>query len=92
MKKAVYILIATLLACALSGFAPAALAESEYAGTTITVYNWYDYIDPDVVSDFTKETGIKVNYVCFTTNEEMYVHMTKGEGKYDVIVHSDYII
>ena len=66
--------------------------KSAYAGTTITVYNWYDYIDPEVLTDFTKETGIEVNYVCFTTNEEMYVQLTKGEGNYDIIVPSDYII
>lgn len=67
-------------------------AKSEYAGTTIVVYNWYDYIDPTVIEDFEAETGIKVDYVNFTTVEEMYVKMTAGGGNYDVIVPSDYII
>ena len=38
---------------------------------TLNVYNWGDYIDESVITDFEKETGIKVNYETFTTNEDM---------------------
>ena len=86
MKK-LSLILALVLAWALMPFAAGALAE-----TTLTVYNWYDYIDESVLEDFENETGIKVDYVMFTTVEEMYVKMTTGGGKYDIIVPSDYII
>ena len=86
MKK-LSLILALVLAWTLMPFAAGALAE-----TTLTVYNWYDYIDESVLEDFENETGIKVDYVMFTTVEEMYVKMTTGGGKYDIIVPSDYII
>ena len=60
--------------------------------TTITVFNWFDYIDESVIAKFEEETGIKVNYTNFTTTEEAYAKLEKGAGSYDVIVPSDYII
>ena len=60
--------------------------------TTITVFNWFDYIDENVIKMFEDETGIKVNYTNFTTNEEMYAKLEKSSGAYDVIFPSDYII
>ena len=80
MKKIVF---AVLLVLALPG-----LALSE----TITVFNWFDYIDEDVLSMFEDETGIQVKYANFTTNEEMYAKITSGAAMYDVIFPSDYII
>lgn len=59
---------------------------------SITVFNWYDYIDEAMVTKFTEDTGYDVKYVCFTTVEEMYAKITAGGGAYDVIFPSDYII
>lgn len=58
----------------------------------LTVFNWYDYIDPAVIDLFEEETGITVKYVNFTTNEEMYTKLEAGAGTYDVIFPSDYMI
>ncbi|MBR4235015.1 MAG: spermidine/putrescine ABC transporter substrate-binding protein [Clostridia bacterium] len=58
----------------------------------LIVYNWYDYIDESVIEQFEEETGIKVNYVNFTTVEEMYTQMTAGNNSYDIVVPSDYIV
>jgi len=58
----------------------------------ITVYNWGDYIDPDVIDEFEKETGIKVVYELFETNEAMYTKLTNSNNNYDVIIPSDYMI
>lgn len=58
----------------------------------IVVYNWGEYIDPDVVTQFTKETGIKVIYEDFETNEVMYPKIKTGAISYDVICPSDYMI
>lgn len=62
------------------------------ANETITVFNWYDYIDEAVINMFEQETGISVKYANFTTVEEMYAKMSAGAGSYDVIVPSDYMI
>lgn len=59
---------------------------------SINVYNWGDYIDRDVLKDFEKEFGIKVNYDTFATNEDMYVKIKQGGSSFDVIFPSDYMI
>lgn len=64
----------------------------DFSGTTLTVFNWYDYIDPTVIDLFEEETGAKVEYVNFTTNEEMYTKLEAGAASYDVIFPSDYMI
>ena len=59
---------------------------------SINVYNWGDYIDESVNAQFTQETGIKVNYKTFATNEDMYVDLSAGGSNYDVAFPSDYMI
>ncbi len=61
-------------------------------GETISVYNWGDYIDPDVIDVFEAESGIKVIYETFETNEDMYAKIAMGGSSYDVIVPSEYMI
>lgn len=58
----------------------------------IYVYNWGEYIDPEVLDMFESETGITVNYEEFETNEEMYTIIAKGARTYDVICPSDYMV
>ena len=76
----------------------AAIDYSKYAGITINVYNWGEYISDgtedsvDVNYEFTKLTGIKVNYTNFSTNEDMYSKLKSGASAYDVIIPSDYMI
>jgi len=90
MKKVLCIVLAALMLCAaLPCFAE---ADKPYAGTTITVFNWYDYIDPSVIDMFEDETGITVKYANFTTVEEMYTKIEAGAGEYDLIFPSDYMI
>lgn len=59
---------------------------------TLYVYNWGDYIDESVISDFEKEYNMKVVYETFATNEDMYVKIKQGGTKYDVAIPSDYMI
>lgn len=73
----------TLTACGGSNDAP---------NGVVNVYNWGEYIDMDVLSDFTAETGIKVNYQTFDSNESMYGKIAGGSGGYDVLIPSDYMI
>lgn len=59
---------------------------------TLNVYNWGDYIDESVLETFTEETGIKVNYEMFATNEDMYIKIKNGGTDYDIAIPSDYMI
>ena len=59
---------------------------------TINVLNWGDYIDEDLLDQFTEETGIEVNYQTMATNEEMLVKLEASDCIYDVCFPSDYII
>ena len=56
------------------------------------VYNWGEYIDEEVIEQFEEETGIKVIYDLFETNEEMYPVIEAGGVVYDVVCPSDYMI
>lgn len=68
------------------------------AGTTLTVYNWGEYISDgaddtiDVNREFEKLTGIKVNYLTFESNETMYSQVKNGGVNYDIVIPSDYMI
>lgn len=66
---------------------------------SINVYNWGEYISTgadegtlDVNGEFTKLTGIKVNYTNYATNEELYAKIKSGGASYDIIIPSDYMI
>lgn len=65
--------------------------DKDYIGD-LYVYNWGEYIDPEVIELFEEETGYKVHYEEFETNEEMYAIIAKGARTYDVICPSDYMI
>jgi putrescine transport system substrate-binding protein len=72
--------------------ASALLALSSLAGhaqeKVVNVYNWNDYIDPKVLEDFTKETGIKVVYDTYDNNEIVETKMLAGKSGYDIVVPS----
>jgi spermidine/putrescine transport system substrate-binding protein len=61
-------------------------------GNTLTVYNWGDYIDEDLIKRFEKETGLKVIYETFDSNEAMMTKIEQGGTSYDVAVPSEYMI
>ena len=62
------------------------------AQEVLNVFNWEDYIDESVIALFEQETGIKVNYSCFTTNEDMMVKVESNRGAFDVVFPSDYMV
>ena len=68
-------------------------------GISINVYNWGEYISDgsdegtlNVNAEFTKLTGIKINYTNYATNEELYAKLKGGGASYDIIIPSDYMI
>ena len=60
------------------------------SGETLRVYNWSDYIDPALLKDFTKETGIKVTYDTFDSNEVLETKVLQGGTGYDLVVPSNH--
>lgn len=58
----------------------------------VIVYNWGEYLDPEVLTLFEEETGIQVVYEEFETNEIMYPKIQSGAIAYDVVCPSDYMI
>ena len=73
--------------------APAAAAQAPAAPAAeekvVNVYNWSDYIAPDTVEKFTKETGIKVVYDVFDSNETLEAKLLAGKSGYDIVVPSN---
>ena len=82
MKKILSVLLLLVL------LLPAAALADE----VVNVFNWEDYIDESVLDQFTAETGIKVNYMNFTTVEDMIVQVEANPGAFDLCFPSDYII
>ncbi|MBS5874048.1 MAG: spermidine/putrescine ABC transporter substrate-binding protein [Clostridiales bacterium] len=97
MKRIVAILFAVVLVFSMA--VPALAADaSDLAGTTINVYNWGEYISDgsegsmDINAEFTKRTGIKVNYNNYDTNENMYAKLKSDGVSFDIVIPSDYMI
>lgn len=85
MKK-LSLVLALILCCSMLMVSNAAAEE------VVNVYNWYDYMDESVFDMFTAETGIKVNKMYFTTNEDMMVQVRVSPGAYDLVFPSDYCV
>jgi putrescine transport system substrate-binding protein len=67
--------------------APGAAFDTD-AEKVLNVYNWSDYIDTTVLEDFQNETGIKVNYDVFDSNEVLETKLLAGNTGYDIVVPS----
>lgn len=70
---------------AVAALSSPALAEEE---KVLNVYNWSDYIAPDTLEKFTAETGIKVNYDVYDSNETLQAKLQAGKSGYDVVFPS----
>ena len=102
MKKLTFLLFALTLMLTLSVSASAYENEDWYKGsegTTINVFNWGEYVSDtyengliNVNEEFEKLTGIKVNYVTYESNEDLYPKIKNGGASYDIIIPSDYMI
>ena len=68
----------------LPGLAPAVAQEEK----VLNVYNWSDYVAPDTIANFEKETGIKVNYDVYDSNDILETKISVGKSGYDVVFPS----
>src|SRR6476661_7143304 len=82
--------ICLTLVAALAVITPAAAqTKSE---RIVNVYNWTDYIAPNVMEEFTKETGIKARYDTFDSNDTLETKLLAGKSGYDVVVPTAYFL
>ncbi len=86
MKNKIILMLALVLTL---GTVVTGCGESE---PKLNVYNWGDYIDPEVLELFEEEYGIRVIYDTYATNEDLYVKMKQGGSSYDIVIPSDYMI
>ncbi|GFZ27150.1 ABC transporter substrate-binding protein [Lactobacillus corticis] len=94
MKKLLWGISAILLVClGLWGLSNKLLQSSAASGNhKLIIYNWGDYIDPDLISKFEKQTGYRVTYQTFDSNEAMYTKIKQGGTAYDLAVPSEYMV
>jgi len=94
MKQLVRLFILIVVVCAGLIYLTSYLNSSEgyTSGNTLNVYNWGDYIDPELITQFEEETGIKVIYQTFDSNEAMMTKVAQGGTTYDIAVPSEYAI
>jgi spermidine/putrescine transport system substrate-binding protein len=68
-------------------------AKAHAKDNVVNIYNWSSYISSDILKEFTKETGIKVNYATYDSNETLYAKLKANPHTgYDVIVPSTYFV
>jgi putrescine transport system substrate-binding protein len=77
-----------MLAAVLALLAAPARAEER----VVNFYNWSNYIAPDVLEKFTRETGIKVVYDTFDANETLETRLLAGKSGYDLVVPTAYFL
>lgn len=83
MKKIILVLFILLFTCGCGN----------NDGRVLNVLNWSSYIPNEVISDFSKESGIKVNYSTYSSNEELLAKISSSkDGTYDLIFPSDYML
>jgi putrescine transport system substrate-binding protein len=83
---AAFVVAAAVVLVAIAG---GAAAQKE---RVVNFYNWSDYIDPTVLDDFSRETGIKVRYDTFDSNDTLEAKLLAGKSGYDVVVPTGYFL
>ena len=94
MKKIIISIVAILLACA-GLFCLSYRLEKPAAtgnGRSLVIYNWGDYLDPKLIKKFEKQTGYRVVYETFDSNEAMYTKIKQGGTAYDLTIPSEYMV
>ncbi|MAC48614.1 MAG: polyamine ABC transporter substrate-binding protein [Oceanospirillum sp.] len=90
MRKAMSSRLKTLAAA--TALSVASWAPSIYAQEVLNFYNWSDYIGEETIARFEKETGIKVNYDVYDSNETLEAKLLAGNSGYDLVVPSSHFM
>jgi putrescine transport system substrate-binding protein len=80
------------LAVAATGALLSAASGQEQRERVVNVYNWSDYIEPTVLADFTRATGIRVQYDIFDSNDTLETKLLAGKSGYDVVIPTAYFL
>jgi len=95
-RTAAAIAALTLTTAACGGDSSVAPVAAECApGQTdgdLRLYNWNDYMDPDIIADFESEFGVNVIQDFYPSNEEMLARVVAGGAQYDIVVPTDYML
>ncbi|MEJ2211815.1 MAG: spermidine/putrescine ABC transporter substrate-binding protein [Anaerolineae bacterium] len=91
MRKLVPLALILVLLLAACGGSPEA-ADEQTLAEELHVYNWSEYIDPEIYADFEEEFGVKVIEDTFSSNEDLLAKLQAGATGYDIIVPSDYMV
>src|SRR3984893_2883625 len=83
--------LALVAAAAMAAAIAPAAAEAKKE-RVVNVYNWSDYIGPTIIEDFSKETGIKVRYDTFDSNDTLETKLLAGKSGYDVVVPTGFFL
>ncbi|HTV31004.1 MAG TPA: polyamine ABC transporter substrate-binding protein [Xanthobacteraceae bacterium] len=81
--------IVLAIVAALSTFPSTATAQER---RVVNVYNWSDYVDPSVLDDFSKKTGIAIRYDTFDSSDTLEAKLLAGQSGYDVVVPTGYFL
>ncbi|MDT2639323.1 ABC transporter substrate-binding protein [Enterococcus dongliensis] len=93
MRKLQSLFIGVIAIILLLTFSVVRLNHSSNASSQVlNIYNWGDYIDPELLKQFEKEYGYKVNYETFDSNEAMEAKIKQGGTAYDIAIPSEYMI
>ena len=90
MKRFFTLLLATFML--VSTFTMFGCADKSTSNDVLRVCNCEDYIDEDLLTEFTEETGIEVVYSTYGTNENLYNELVINPNSYDLVVPSEYMI
>ncbi len=71
---------------------PPLVVDKSKMSNTLYIYNWGDYLDQDLVKQFTAQYGVQVQQDSYGSNEEMIQKLVAGGGGYDIVVPSDYAV
>lgn len=91
MKKILGVILAATFVLSGCGGSSSSTEDKKYAGQTLKVFNWGEYVGENVISNFEEEFGCRVIYELFDSNEMMYTKLQAGDS-YDILVPSDYMI
>ncbi|MFB5085728.1 ABC transporter substrate-binding protein [Psychrobacillus sp. PGGUH221] len=94
MKNIIKASVAIIVVCILLFLVNDYLNKSsgKAGNDTVTIYNWGEYIDPELIAQFEEESGYRVVYETFDSNEAMMTKIEQGGTSYDIAVPSEYAI
>lgn len=88
----ILLIVAAVLGAAVGCGGRAGTDGEQELASELHLYNWAEYIDPQILEDFEAEFGVRVIEDTFANNEELLAKLQGGAGGYDVIVPSDYMV